>query len=157
MITHLKRVLEHLKTFEPLKLCSVPDGYEAILIADLARSIACQPGANAAALVFVARDGRRQALIENAFSFVAPDIEILSFPNWDCQPYDRVSPSSAIEARRMTVRARLARSTSSEARPRVVILTANGLFESFNFCVQNSARISNAALTSGSLSMTSYC
>ena len=129
MITHLKRVLEHLKTFEPLKLCSVPDGYEAILIADLARSIACQPGANAAALVFVARDGRRQALIENAFSFVAPDIEILSFPNWDCQPYDRVSPSSAIEARRMTVLARLARSTSSEARPRVVILTANGLLQ----------------------------
>ena len=98
MITHLKRVLEHLKTFEPLKLCSVPDGYEAILIADLARSIACQPGANAAALVFVARDGRRQALIENAFSFVAPDIEILSFPNWDCQPYDRVSPHAAIVA-----------------------------------------------------------
>ena len=129
MKSHLERVLDHIRRSEALTLASVPDGYETILIADLTRSIATNFPSRAATLVFIARDGRRQAMIEAAFNFIAPDIEVLSFPNWDCQPYDRVSPSAAIEAKRMTVLARLARSTSSETRPRLLLLTANGLLQ----------------------------
>ena len=129
MSIQLKRVLDHLKRLEPLKLASVPDGFETILISDIVRGLAVNSAGKAAALVYVARDGRRQALIETALGFIAPNIEVLSFPNWDCQPYDRVSPNNAIEARRMTVLARLARSTSSDSRPRLIILTANGLLQ----------------------------
>ena len=110
-------------------LASVPDGFDAIVTADLARALAKNGQGKAAALVFVARDGQRQAAMEAALGFVAPDIEVLSFPNWDCQPYDRVSPNSAIVSRRMTVLARLARSQTGEDRPRIVIATANGLLQ----------------------------
>jgi len=110
-------------------LSSVPDGFDAIVTADMARGLARLGQGKAAALVFVARDGQRQAAMEMALGFVAPDIEVLSFLNWDCQPYDRVSPNSTITSRRMTVLARLVRSQTSEEKPRIVIVTANGLMQ----------------------------
>jgi len=67
-------------------LSSVPDGFDAIVTADIARGLAKQGQGKAAALVFVARDGQRQAAMEMALGFVAPDIEVLSFPNWIANP-----------------------------------------------------------------------
>ena len=125
----LNKVIERLARGAHVTLSSVPDGFDAIVIADLARAFAGKGEGRAAALVMVARDGQRQAMMEAGLAFVAPDIEVLTFPNWDCQPYDRVSPNGAIEARRMTVLARLARSQSGEEKPRILIVTANGLLQ----------------------------
>ena len=61
--------------------------------------------------------------------FAAPDIEILDFPAWDCQPYDRVSPNAAIAARRMTVLSRLARSRTAIERPRILSTTVNAILQ----------------------------
>ena len=52
----------------------------------------------------------RSAQFREALRFSAPFVEILDLPGWDCQPYDRVSPSAAVASRRMTALARLARS-----------------------------------------------
>ncbi|MFC0283339.1 transcription-repair coupling factor [Camelimonas abortus] len=107
-------------------LASAPDSFIPLLLADLARAVS-QKREAPAALVYVARDGRRLQLAESGLAFVAPDIEVLTFPSWDCQPYDRVSPSSAVTARRMTVLARLARTRSTRERPRIVLTTVNAL------------------------------
>ena len=129
----MSKILEQIQTAVKktgsLVLSSAPDGFDAMVVADLARRYAQEGHDHAAALVFVARDGQRQAQMEAALGFLAPDLEILSFPNWDCQPYDRVSPHAGIVARRMTVLARLARSHTGEDRPRVLIATANGLMQ----------------------------
>ena len=125
----LQNVINAIGQDRHIVLASVPDGFDAIVVADLARALAKQNVGKSAALVFVARDGQRQAAMEAALGFVAPDIEVLTFPNWDCQPYDRVSPNSAIASRRMTVLARLARSQTGEERPRIVVATANGLMQ----------------------------
>jgi transcription-repair coupling factor (superfamily II helicase) len=125
----LQHIIDHAEKKRHLVVSSVPDGFDAIVAADLARGLATKATGKAAALVFVARDGQRQASLEAALGFVAPDIDVLSFPNWDCQPYDRVSPNSSIVSRRMTVLARLARSQSGDDRPRILIVTANGLLQ----------------------------
>ena len=80
-----------------LTLANVPDGMEGLVAADLARASArarrgragpdLQSGPD---LVVVARDGTRMAGLEEALGFFAPDIEVLTFPAWDCQPNDRV-------------------------------------------------------------------
>ncbi|MGH6797961.1 MAG: transcription-repair coupling factor, partial [Roseiarcus sp.] len=62
-------------------------------------------------------------------AFAAPDIELLDFPAWDCQPYDRVSPDAAISARRIVVLSRLARSRSALERPRILSTTVNALVQ----------------------------
>jgi transcription-repair coupling factor (superfamily II helicase) len=122
------RALEALKKGQSLTLSSVPDGFDGLVVADLARGLIGQVE-GAALLVHVARDGQRQQTLQNALQFIAPEIEILNFPAWDCQPYDRVSPNSAVAAQRMTTLARIARARTSEDRPRILSTTVNALVQ----------------------------
>ncbi|MBV9064230.1 MAG: transcription-repair coupling factor, partial [Methylobacteriaceae bacterium] len=128
-MTDLKRAVAQLQKGGSLTLQRVPDGFDAFVAADLTRAMARAGEGRGAVLVHVARDGQRSRAFQEAFAFAAPDIEILDFPSWDCQPYDRVSPNSAISARRMTDLARLARSGSSIERPRILATTINALVQ----------------------------
>ncbi len=121
------RVLEALGAAKSLTLARAPEGFDALVAADLARGLSRGARDRAAALVHVATDGQRSRAFVEALRFFAPDIETLEFPAWDCQPYDRVSPNAGVAARRMTALARLARTRSSEEQPRVLCVTVNGL------------------------------
>src|SRR3546814_10438203 len=48
------------------------------------------------------------ATLEAALRFFAPELNVLTLPAWDCQPYDRVSPNAEIAARRMDTLNRIA-------------------------------------------------
>ncbi|THD42868.1 MAG: transcription-repair coupling factor [Bradyrhizobium sp.] len=110
-----------------LTLSRAPEGFDAFVLAELARGLARAGETRAAALVFVARDGARAQSLIDALAFAAPEIEALYLPSWDCQPYDRVSPNAATSAARMTALARLARSRGAIERPRVLVVSVNGL------------------------------
>jgi len=125
----LQRAADDLAKGGSLTLGSVPDGFDALVVADLARALSRRAPERPAVLVIVARDGQRQAQVENGLAFVAPDLEVLSLPAWDCQPYDRVSPNAAVSARRMTVLSRLARSRSGEERPRILTTTVDAMLQ----------------------------
>ncbi|MEJ8573257.1 transcription-repair coupling factor [Microbaculum marinum] len=86
----------------------MPDGFDAVVATDIARARAAAPDASPVALVFVARDAQRLAAFIGAAQFFAPDIEVLSFPAWDCLPYDRVSPNGEVVAQRLATLSRLA-------------------------------------------------
>jgi len=51
-------------------------------------------------VMFVARDDSRASNFIAACQFFAPDIPVLNLPAWDCLPFDRVSPSRTLAARR---------------------------------------------------------
>src|SRR5215475_7935901 len=93
---------------QPLTIARVADGAEGLVLADLARAIAARPNAPAINLVVICRDGSRMAQLSRALAFFAPDISVLEFPAWDCQPYDRASPHAGLMAQRMTTLSRLA-------------------------------------------------
>jgi transcription-repair coupling factor (superfamily II helicase) len=103
-----------------LTIAGVPDGFEAVVVADLARSVAAQTKSERPSLLVLCRDAERLAALSRALEFFAPEIETLAFPAWDCQPYDRVSPNAAISARRMATLARLA---SGQFAPGTIILS----------------------------------
>ncbi len=97
----------------PILLSGAPEGYDARLIArELERA--------AAPVIHIARDDRRMEAMRQALAFFAPDLPVISFPAWDVQPYDRVSPNPAISAARMAVLAGLAAGAFPE---RFVLLT----------------------------------
>ena len=123
-MTDLKRAVAELKKGGSLTLSAVPEGFDAFCVADLAQSLARDAEKRAVVLRACRPEtiGRAGAFNE-ALAFAAPNIEVLDLPAWDCQPYDRVSPNAAIGARRMTALARLARSRSSEERPRILSTT----------------------------------
>ncbi len=125
----LKRAIAELAKGGSLTLASLTDGFDAFCVADLTRALAREAENRAVVLVHVARDSQRASAFAEALSFAAPDIETLDFPPWDCQPYDRVSPNASIAARRMIVLSRLARSRSSEERPRILSTTIKALLQ----------------------------
>src|SRR5690606_7594614 len=76
-----------------ITLSGAPEGFDARLVArELARG---------APVVHVARDDKRMEAMRSALAFFAPDALVLTFPAWDCLPYDRVSPAADVSAMRM--------------------------------------------------------
>jgi transcription-repair coupling factor (superfamily II helicase) len=112
----------------PLTLASVADGAEGLVLSDLARAVAARRDAPATSLLVICRDGQRMAQLARALAFFAPDIAVLEFPAWDCQPYDRVSPHAGFVAQRMTVLARLARLKGREGAS-ILLTTVNAVLQ----------------------------
>lgn len=107
-----------------LTLANVAEGAEGLVVSDLARSIAAKPKPPAVSLAVICRDGPRMAQLARALDFFAPDVDVLQFPAWDCQPYDRVSPHGGILAQRLNTLAKLSRLKGNE-KPLIVLTTVN--------------------------------
>ena len=77
-----------------------PEGFDARLILD-------EAARSGGPVLHVARDDKRLAAMQAALGFFAPEMPVLTFPAWDCLPYDRVSPHADISAARMATLAGL--------------------------------------------------
>src|SRR5437868_1209996 len=124
----VKSPAELLAPGRPLTLANVAEGAEGLVISDLARAIAARPRRPAISLAVVCRDGPRMQQLARALEFFAPDLPVLQFPAWDCQPYDRVSPHGGMLAQRLTTLARLSRLTGSD-KPLTVLTTVNAIVQ----------------------------
>ncbi|APE43333.1 transcription-repair coupling factor [Sulfitobacter alexandrii] len=82
-----------------ITLSGVPEGFDARAVLNEV--------AKGAPVLHVARDDKRMAAMQAALAFHAPDMPVITFPGWDCLPYDRVSPHADICARRMATLAAL--------------------------------------------------
>jgi len=102
-------------------LCGAPEGYDAAAIGRLASE------AGAGRWLHVCRDDGRMARFAAALGFFHPEIEALTFPAWDCLPYDRVSPNGEIVSRRIDALTRLASATADSRL--VVLTTVNALVQ----------------------------
>ena len=123
----MNRLHELVATPGRLTLGETPEGFDALVLADMAR--ACRT-ANSGTVGHVARDDARMASLAEALAFFAPDVEVELFPAWDCLPYDRVSPNGDVTARRMATLSRLAaRTRKGSDRPLVLLLTVNAALQ----------------------------
>src|SRR3981081_2035968 len=111
-----------------LTLANVAEGAEGLVVSDLARAVAARQGPPAVSLAVVCRDGPRVRTLARALEFFGPDLPVMQFPAWDCQPYDRVSPHGGILAQRLTTLARLSRLSGSD-KPVIVLTTVNAIVQ----------------------------
>jgi transcription-repair coupling factor (superfamily II helicase) len=127
-----------------ITLSGVPEGFDARAILDeVGRS---------SVVVQVARDDKRMAAMQAALAFFAPDMPVVTFPGWDCLPYDRVSPNADISAQRMATLAGLVHGMP----PKFILLTtlngatqrvpARSVLRDAAFSAQVGARIDEKAL-----------
>lgn len=107
-----------------ITLTGVPEGYDALIIGDLARAA----GADGRALLHIARDDTRLASLQRALSFYAPDVQLVHLPAWDCLPYDRVSPHPSVASARLNGLRRLIRPGGQQG-PLVVLSTVNAMLQ----------------------------
>ena len=122
-----------------------PEGFDArLILKEIER--------RAAPVLHVARDDKRMAAMQAALRFFAPDMPVITFPAWDCLPYDRVSPNADISAARMATLAGLVHgmperfillTTISAAMQR---LPARGVLREAAFTAHVGGRLDEAAL-----------
>src|SRR6201991_863735 len=98
-----------------LDLVGAPEGFDALVMADVVR-------ARKGLSVFVARDAARLSAFADAFRFFGSQIQVLTFPGWDCLPYDRIGPSAGVAAQRMATLSLLAHGLD-EKTPRLLVTT----------------------------------
>jgi len=98
-----------------------PEGHDAATVGDLLAD------SGAETWLHVCRDDGRMSRFAAALAFFHPGLNVLTFPAWDCLPYDRVSPNGDITSRRIDTLTRLA--GGRETTPLVVLTTVNALVQ----------------------------
>ncbi len=96
-----------------------PEGVDALV---LVRRLAEHDGP----VLHIARDDTRLAALAEQIGFFGPEAEVLTFPAWDCLPYDRVSPNGGIIAERI---ATLSRLQAEPGKKRILLTTVNAALQ----------------------------
>jgi transcription-repair coupling factor (superfamily II helicase) len=125
-----------------LDLVGAPEGFDAMVMADVVK-------ARKGLSLFVARDGARVSAFADAFRFFAPNVEVLTFPAWDCLPYDRIGPSAGVSAQRMMTLWRLVQ--GFDAKASVLLVTSAPALLQRVPPIQTVQRASYAAKTGNSV------
>ena len=102
-------------------LFGAPEGHDAATIGSLLAESGTETW------LHVCRDDGRMARFRAALAFFRPGLNVLTFPAWDCLPYDRVSPNGDITSRRIDTLTRLA--GGQEGTPLIVLTTVNALVQ----------------------------
>ena len=118
-MTDLRKILS---ADRPMTLAGVPSGFLPWLAADLARAVQRRGGR----AVFVAPDEAAMRSIVDSAHYFAPELETLSFPAWDCLPYDRASPSLRATSERLATLHALQRRPKG---PQLLVTTVNAALQ----------------------------
>jgi transcription-repair coupling factor (superfamily II helicase) len=111
-VTDIQKILSASK---PTTLAGAPVGFLPWLAADLARAARGRA-------VFIAPDEAAMRHIADAAHYFAPELETLTFPSWDCLPYDRSSPSIRSSSERLATLHALQRKSD---KPQLLVTTVN--------------------------------
>ena len=104
-----------------LSVSGAPEGFDSYIAVEAAKR-------SSGLVIFVAADDARASTALETARFFAPDLSVLHFPAWDCLPYDRVSPRSDIESKRLATLAALA-ARNPQGSPALVITTVNAVVQ----------------------------
>jgi transcription-repair coupling factor (superfamily II helicase) len=119
-MTPIQTALQLLATPGRTTLSALPEGLEPLLLPELVR------GHGNKGVIHVCRDEAHVAQLREQLAFFTKDLRVIHFPAWDCLPYDRVSPSADIVARRLAALAELAKPQTA---PFLILTTVNAVMQ----------------------------
>ncbi|MEM7730190.1 MAG: DEAD/DEAH box helicase, partial [Pseudomonadota bacterium] len=103
-----------------LTAAGLPEGADALVVTKAAVKTSGR-------VLFVARDDARAASFTSACRFFEPGVPVMNLPAWDALPYDRVSPSRVLAARRAGALYSLLAVKASK--PLIVVTTVSALLQ----------------------------
>src|SRR3954447_20813993 len=77
-------------------------------------------------LIHIAGSDRRAERLGRLLAGLAPSLDVIVMPGWDCLPYDRASPSREVMGRRVVAVRRL---TEANDAPRLLVTTPDALLQ----------------------------
>jgi transcription-repair coupling factor (superfamily II helicase) len=96
-----------------------PDGVASLVLTQLA--------SRGKPFVYVARDDARLSFMRGLLTALAPQIDLLELPAWDCLPFDRLSPQGGLVGRRIETLAQLV--SGEQNPPTILMTTVNSLLQ----------------------------
>jgi transcription-repair coupling factor (superfamily II helicase) len=109
--------------FVPGARVSVDVGAEGLVAV---RLIEWARAAGPRGLIHIARSETRAERLVRALGGLAPGLEVLVLPPWDCLPYDRAGPSRGVMGRRIATLRRLVEETEA---PRLLVTTIDAAMQ----------------------------
>ena len=106
--------------FQRHTLFGVPEGYDSVFLADLARS-------KGVPVLHVCADDLKFEQLTECLAYFAPDVDVLRLPAWDCLPYDRVSPTAEVVGERLKTLSSLL--TRVREAPLIVLTTSAAVIQ----------------------------
>jgi transcription-repair coupling factor (superfamily II helicase)/very-short-patch-repair endonuclease len=106
---------------ESCVLVKTPNDAQAFLAAEISKNF------KESDLVFIAENDAEMDLLQKQLQFFSPHLEILTFPAWDCLPYDRSSPKQLILSSRIKTLYKLA--TRKEGQRFFIITSINSFLQ----------------------------
>ena len=105
----------------------VPEGMRSLVLAEIADYVYTH---SQSVLLHIAKSQLEADNIKEQLSFYAPQHQVISIPEWDCLPYDRISPSREVMAQRIEGLSKLShlllKGTQTST---IVITTINNLLQ----------------------------
>ena len=95
----------------------IPEGFDAIFLIEEMKRMRTS-------FLHICTDYNRLLSLKNAINFFKPNLPTLTFPAWDCVPYDRISPNSNIISQRITTLSELSVGLSKDA---LILTTVNAV------------------------------
>ncbi|MCB1521726.1 MAG: transcription-repair coupling factor, partial [Hyphomicrobiaceae bacterium] len=109
-----------------MTLAGVPEGLDALVLAELVGQAAGN-GMQSSTLLHIVRDDRRLESLSQQLAFFAANVRVITFPAWDTVPYDRVGPNADIVAERMAALAKLV--VAAGRHPTIVLATVAAVLQ----------------------------
>ena len=106
-------IKKKLESPEKTKIFNLPVGSEAIIIKEIFDN-SNKP------IIHICKNDSYMELAETTLKFFLKDAEILKFPAWDTNPFDRVSPKSDIVSKRLETLSQI----NSDSKKRIIITSA---------------------------------
>lgn len=101
-------------------ICSrVPEGFDGFVLSRYLKEFPDK------SFVYVVQNEARMIEVQDFLEFLEPLHQVLTFPAWDCLPYDRVAPRSEIMSQRMKVLSEL----QTTAKPICLITTVSAVLQ----------------------------
>ena len=77
-------------------------------------------------ILYIGLDDKSIAQMKNGLEFLSPELKIITFPAWDCLPYDRNSPHEEILSQRVKALYALQESYNQ---PCIILTTINAYLQ----------------------------
>jgi len=111
---------------KPIYLTNVSDGSKAYILSQIYKNFHKK---NKDCLIFITNNNNNISSISRSIKFLYKNVNIIEFPEWDCTPYDRISPSKEVVSKRINALNNLKKINSSKKNNFILITTINALMQ----------------------------
>ncbi len=114
---------------KPHVFMRVQEGHDSFILSQIIQVIKSSQTQKPCGMLYILQDDRQLQRTKDLLRFFIPDIEIISFPAWDCQPYDRTSPRLDIMHKRIEALHRIHALKDTQNQHYIVLSTTNAVIQ----------------------------